>query len=83
MDARADIFNVGLLAFYLLTGKLPFASSDFGEQLHRLTSGIRTPLAEHRPDLPPAAETWLDGMLAVDREHRPANTREALRQLAF
>ena len=83
VDARADIFNVGLLGYYLLTGKLPFASADFGEHLHRLTRGIRTPLAEHRPDLPPAVETWLDAVLAVDREQRPANTREALRQLAF
>ncbi|HWH51240.1 MAG TPA: serine/threonine-protein kinase [Gemmatimonadaceae bacterium] len=72
LDARSDVYALGLVAFAMLTGTLPFPSDSAQEALiMRLTERPRT-LAMAQPGAPwPAAvQTALDGALERDASRR-------------
>ena len=74
VDARADLFSLGIVMFELLTGEWPYKWESKRELLKHVMQGelTRNP-AERRPDVP----AWLDAIvaraLAFDREHRFAS----------
>jgi serine/threonine protein kinase len=78
LDARTDMYSIGCVFYYALTGTHPF-NGDTGPQVmlahldHRIF-----PLHEVRPDLPRWVADWV--MWHVNRlpEHRPNSAREAL-----
>jgi serine/threonine-protein kinase len=68
IDGRSDIYSLGLVAFNMLTGKLPFSSDSAQESLiMRLTDPPKT-LAEARPEVswPADLQSVLDKALARD-----------------
>jgi serine/threonine-protein kinase len=77
VDARADLFSLGVAMFELLTGGYPYTYVSKRELLNRVMRGdMERHPAVRRPDVP----AWLDDIvarsLAFDREHRFANARE-------
>jgi serine/threonine-protein kinase len=84
VDARADVFSVGAIAFELLSGKKPFAADT--------VSGVLARVAYGSPDLgllpttrySPSLEAWVTNALAhrpQDRYQSLAEMREELRRL--
>jgi serine/threonine-protein kinase len=77
-DHRSDIFGLGGVLHYLLTGKPP----------RPVTSLDDTPLpailpaAQTRPDLPRALSRYLDRLLAPDPDDRPQSAAEVAATLA-
>ncbi|HEX6058275.1 MAG TPA: protein kinase [Gemmatimonadaceae bacterium] len=83
VDARSDIYALGLVAFNMLTGALPFPSETVQEaMIMRLTERPRT-LAETRAATrwPPALQTALDHALAREATARPATATAFAREL--
>jgi eukaryotic-like serine/threonine-protein kinase len=83
VDARSDIYALGLVAFTMLTGALPFPSRTVQEaMIMRLTERPRT-LAEMRPgvDWPAALQRALDRALARDAAERPASAADFAAEL--
>jgi tetratricopeptide (TPR) repeat protein len=78
---RADLFAAGVLAFEMLTGKLPWASSTPVEALASQARGRITPLRSLRPDVPPALASVIESCLAWDPEKRPDSAAAALHAL--
>ena len=75
MDARVDVYSLGVVLFRVLAGKLPFAGTSMQEKFLSATTGARPSLLKFRPDLPPAVDGWVVHALALDREERFANVR--------
>jgi tRNA A-37 threonylcarbamoyl transferase component Bud32 len=81
VDARADLYSVGVLAYELLTGKLPFEADD-GLALALMHS--QDPV----PRLPPALQRWqafIDKAMAKAPDERFADAqqmRDALDRIA-
>ena len=74
VDARADLYSVGVLAFELLTGALPFRSSDaLAMALMHAQDAV--------PRLPPARSHWqefVDRAMAKSPDQRYASARQML-----
>ena len=84
LDGRSDIYSLGLVAFNMLTGRLPFPSETVQESMiMRLTDRPRT-LSEMKPDVswPPRLQAVLDRALARDARDRYASASEFGRDLS-
>jgi serine/threonine-protein kinase len=70
VDARTDVYAVGLLLFEMLAGHSPFrGDTDMEAALARLTVAP-PPLRALRPDVPPALEAVTTRCLALAAENR-------------
>lgn len=70
LDGRSDLYALGLLAFELLTGKLPFTGKSAQETMIARLKGRPTPIREVRADIPPKLEAVIDRSLASDPNDR-------------
>jgi serine/threonine-protein kinase len=83
VDRRSDLFNVGILAFLMLTGRLPFDPGSPARFVAQLARGRRPRLGELTSGVPEGADTWLDRLLAPDPEARFPDARSARQALPF
>src|SRR5438105_4393780 len=77
IDARSDIYSLGVTFWYLLTGRTPFVGRTMEEIRARQTSEL--PLSQLKGlHLPGQVVTLLKSMLAPDPKDRPQTARELL-----
>ncbi len=76
IDARTDIYSLGVILYQLLSGRLPFSSASIHEviKLHMLE--MPRPIRELRPELPAGIEELLQRMMAKTPHYRPQTARE-------
>jgi serine/threonine protein kinase len=77
-----DIYAVGIVAYEMLTGELPFKPKAIAEMYQMEKEGVKIPPTELRPDLPRVAERILLSALEFAPENRPQNARTFGRYLA-
>lgn len=70
LDARSDIYSLGVTMFELLTGRLPYEGTSQGDILAALSAGGLKPLRELQPSLPEALERVLLQALQRDPADR-------------
>ena len=76
LDARSDIYAVGIVAFEMFTGKLPFQGRNAQEMMIARLRGQPTPLRQVRPDLPVDLEKALMKAMASNPDDRYATATE-------
>jgi eukaryotic-like serine/threonine-protein kinase len=83
VDARADLYAVGIILYELLAGRPPFQSEDKVAILRLHVAVDPPPLAETAPDLvvPPAVQGLLDRVLAKRPGERPTDAVTLLAEL--
>ena len=70
IDARSDIFSLGVLLFQLLTGELPFRGDNLSSLLYQITQVRHPSVREYNPKVPKACGQIIDRALAKKPEER-------------
>src|SRR5437588_9247323 len=77
LDARSDIYSLGVTFWYLLSGRVPFVGRTLNDIRLRQTEPL--PIAQLKVgDVPTRILALLKSMLASDPKDRPQSAREVL-----
>ena len=83
VDGRADLYALGCVAYYLLTGQLVFqAETPLAMALAHVNEVPHPPSARSELSIPPALDALILGCLAKDPSQRPSSARELAERLA-
>lgn len=83
VDARSDLYSVGVIFYQMLTGSHPFsASTPTGYMRRHYHDRPEGPSDRMRAKLHPRLESFLMRLLAKQRQDRPESALAALRELA-
>lgn len=81
IDARSDIFSLGLIFYEMLTGKIPFQADSMLETMFKRTKERAVPPAEIDRSVPKSANDIIMKCLETDREKRYSTFTEILADL--
>jgi serine/threonine-protein kinase len=82
LDARADIYSTGCMAYWLLTGQLVFtADTPMKLLLAHAHTPPEPPSSRSEIPIPPDLDALVLSCLAKDREARPKSARDLLEGL--
>jgi serine/threonine-protein kinase len=83
VDARADLYSLGIIMFRMVTGRLPFeGTAGMQVVLRHLREAPPSPRSLNSA-VPQQLETLILGCLAKDRAQRPANADAIQTELAW
>jgi eukaryotic-like serine/threonine-protein kinase len=83
VDGRADLYSLGCVGYYLLTGSLVFEASTALQMYARHLQDVPTPPSTRsKVPLPPGLDQVILACLAKKPEHRPRTAAELARSLA-
>jgi serine/threonine protein kinase len=76
IDARADLFSVGVVLYQLLTDKRPFDGDNDFSIIHQIIGHSPPPPSSVNPKLPAAIDAVVARSLAKNRDERFATARD-------
>jgi serine/threonine protein kinase len=76
LDGRSDIYSLGVLAYAMLTGDVPFDGPSFGAIAAQHIAAPHEPLAEVAPQVPRPLAEVVEWCLEKERTARWQNARE-------
>jgi Flp pilus assembly protein TadD/predicted Ser/Thr protein kinase len=81
VDARSDIYSLGLILYEMATGRVAFSGGTPFEIMMRRLSRLPRPAGEINPEMPPYLRRILDRCLATDARARYRSVAEILADL--
>jgi serine/threonine-protein kinase len=76
VDARTDIFSLGVVLYELVTGQRPFLGKTVGETINNVVNHAPAPLGLENPVFTPALDRIIFKCLVKDPAQRFASARE-------
>ena len=83
LDARSDLYSLGVVGFYAASGRLPFDAADPFVVMSRHVTDPAPPLASVAPNLPRHVADLVDRCLLKDPAQRPPGGAHVADQLAL
>jgi serine/threonine-protein kinase len=80
-DARCDLYGLGAVAFFGLSGRLPFEGATATEVLAKQVTEVPRPLADVAPGAPRRLAQLVDRCLAKEASDRPPSAVDVAAQL--
>lgn len=81
VDARADLFSLGVTLYECLAGRRPYDGKTDLETQHNAIAGNRPPLAELAPRAPPPFVALIERMIDPEPDRRPESARAVIAHL--
>src|SRR5262249_21694385 len=82
LDERTDVFGIGGVLYFLLTGRAPYSGYDYNGAMRRAAAGAFMPLEQSdAPEAPPALLAIARGALAADPADRYQSAFDLKRDL--
>lgn len=81
IDERTDLYALGCIFYFLLTGFYPFHGDSDEEIMQAHLAHRYVDLNVARRDLPPALGRWVMNLMALKRTDRPVSATAALNEL--
>jgi serine/threonine-protein kinase len=78
LDARTDLYALGIICYEMLTGTLPFEDPN---PVNVLRAQVTAPVPPLPESIPTAVCTIVESLLAKDPAHRPQTARSVAKQL--
>jgi serine/threonine-protein kinase len=78
MDARTDIFSLGVVLYQMLTGRVPFAGQTMTDVLASILMVEPPSLSQSAPEAPEELQRIVHKALLKDREQRYQTAEELL-----
>jgi serine/threonine protein kinase len=76
VDQRTDIYAIGVMAYRLFGGKLPYSAHSIGELVHQQTTTAPEALNVRRGDLPGPWVELIHRAMSMDPNQRPQSANE-------
>jgi tetratricopeptide (TPR) repeat protein len=81
VDARSDLFSLGVLIYEICTGRSPFRSNDRGETLQRVITEVPPSATKLNPGVPAPLATLVAELLEKDPARRPPSAESVAERL--
>ncbi len=78
LDQRTDMYSLGAMFYYALTGNYPFDGDSAPQVMASHLQNSVVPLHQVRPDLPVWLSEWVMWHIQRDMNHRPVSAQIAL-----
>ena len=83
IDHRADIYALGVTAYQMLSGKLPYSGKNPVSVLGQIIKGSKQPLHEAATEVDATLSAIIDRMMAAEKNSRYPRAEDALEDLRF
>lgn len=81
VDARSDIWSLGVILYEMITTRAPFAGASKSHVIVAITDHEPMPITNFAPEVPEALEWIISEALTKDREERCQTAKELLGKL--
>lgn len=78
LDGRSDLYSMGCVFYWLLTGKRPFEGENAILVMSSHLQGTVTPVIEDQPSLPQWLCSWVMLLISTDVNKRPDSAQHAI-----